>query len=99
MRHHNVMVRCLVAMLSRVGTSPVVENVRWRAAVKRMGEQAGTPWTLYGGSIRWPPRCGPHQSAQLAGAGDRPGAGPEVHGFEPENPRTREPENRISAVV
>jgi hypothetical protein len=27
--------------------SPIVENARWLAAVKRMGEQAGTPWTLY----------------------------------------------------
>jgi hypothetical protein len=27
--------------------SPVVENPRWLAAVKRMSEQAGTPWTLY----------------------------------------------------
>ena len=27
--------------------SPVVENPDWLAAVKRMKEQAGTPWTLY----------------------------------------------------
>jgi hypothetical protein len=27
--------------------APVVENARWLAAVKRMGEAAGTPWTLY----------------------------------------------------
>jgi imidazolonepropionase-like amidohydrolase len=27
--------------------SPVVENARWLAAVKRMIEAAGTPWTLY----------------------------------------------------
>jgi amidohydrolase family protein len=27
--------------------SPVVENQRWLAAVKRMGEAAGTPWRLY----------------------------------------------------
>ncbi len=27
--------------------SPIVENPRWLAFVKRLGEQAGTPWTLY----------------------------------------------------
>src|SRR5438874_3594659 len=27
--------------------SPIVENQRWLAAVKRMGEAAGTPWRLY----------------------------------------------------
>jgi hypothetical protein len=27
--------------------APIVENARWLAAVKRMGEAAGTPWTLY----------------------------------------------------
>ena len=27
--------------------SPVVENPRWLAFAKRMGEQAGIPWTLY----------------------------------------------------
>jgi Amidohydrolase family len=27
--------------------SPVVENAEWLAAVKRMGERAGVPWTLY----------------------------------------------------
>ncbi len=33
--------------------SPVVENPGWLAAAKRMGEQAGTPWTL---SERFGPR-------------------------------------------
>jgi hypothetical protein len=28
-------------------SAPIVENARWLAAVKRMGEAAGTPWTLY----------------------------------------------------
>jgi Amidohydrolase family len=27
--------------------SPIVENAGWLAAVKQMGEAAGTPWTLY----------------------------------------------------
>jgi imidazolonepropionase-like amidohydrolase len=27
--------------------APIVENARWLAAVKRMGQAAGTPWTLY----------------------------------------------------
>ncbi|MDQ3951094.1 MAG: amidohydrolase family protein [Gemmatimonadota bacterium] len=27
--------------------APIVENARWLAVVKRMGEAAGTPWTLY----------------------------------------------------
>jgi Amidohydrolase family len=27
--------------------APIVENTRWLAAVKRMGQAAGTPWTLY----------------------------------------------------
>ena len=27
--------------------SPIVENQRWLAAVKRMGEAAGTPWRMY----------------------------------------------------
>jgi predicted amidohydrolase YtcJ len=27
--------------------SPIVENARWLAAVKRAGERAGTPWRLY----------------------------------------------------
>jgi hypothetical protein len=37
---------------------PVVENQRWLAAVKKMGEQAGTPWTLY-------ERFGPKDSADV----------------------------------
>ena len=28
-------------------SSPIVENPRWLAFVKQLGEQAGTPWTLY----------------------------------------------------
>src|SRR5207249_6309134 len=27
--------------------SPIVENARWLDAVRKMGERAGTPWTLY----------------------------------------------------
>jgi hypothetical protein len=27
--------------------APIVENARWLAVVKRMGQAAGTPWTLY----------------------------------------------------
>jgi imidazolonepropionase-like amidohydrolase len=37
--------------------SPVVENPRWLAAVKRMIEQAHTPWTLY-------ERFGPESAAE-----------------------------------
>jgi hypothetical protein len=37
--------------------SPIVENADWLAIVKRMGERAGTPWTLY-------ERVGPTSAAE-----------------------------------